>query len=71
VQSDRRLLRLQELIQEAESLGREESRSQHHDRRLTRLAAVLWVCRDVVDEIVEVTIIKPDPPEGRPEREHL
>lgn len=71
MQSDKRLARLQELIKEAEGLAKEEAHLQHQERRLTRLAACLWICRDVVDEVVEATIIAPDPPDGRPEREHF
>lgn len=71
MKSDARLLRLQELVHEAEQLAKEESHLQHNDRRLTRLAAILWISRDVVDEVVEEQVIKPDPPEGRPEREHF
>lgn len=70
MQNDRRLLRLQELIHEAESLAGEESRLQHHDRRLIRLTAMLWICRDVSDELVEALHKPIPPPEGRPEREH-
>lgn len=69
MRSNRRLLRLQELLREAESLATEESRLEHHDRRLTRLTAMLWICRDVLDELVEA-LHEPDPPERRPEREH-
>jgi hypothetical protein len=70
VENRPRLLRMQELIQEAESLATEEVHCQFGDRRLTRLSAVLWVCRDVIDEVVEEQVHKPEPPEGRPNREH-
>lgn len=69
MRNDMRLLRLQELIREAESLAGEESRLEHHDRRLTRLAAMLWISRDVLDELVEA-LYQPSPPEGRSERDH-
>lgn len=73
MQSGDRLLKLQGLIQEAEKLAKEESHLQHNDRRLTRLAAILWVCRDVADEVVEQQI-HGGPPEGegggRPKRDH-
>lgn len=65
-----RLLRLRELIHEAELLATEESHLQHNERRLTRLSAVLWVCRDVADELVEHLHNPEPPPEGRPDREH-
>lgn len=66
-----RVVRLQTLIKEAEELAREESHLQHNDRRLTRLTMVLWVCRDVIDEIAESdAYAEPPPPEGRPERDH-
>lgn len=71
MRNSRRLLRLQELIQEAESLAREESHLQHNERRLTRLAALLWIGRDVVDELVEPLHDDLNPPEGRPDREHF
>lgn len=58
-----RLLRLQALITEAEKLAKQEAHLQHDDRRLTRLAAVLWVCRDVADEVIEQQI-HGGPPEG-------
>lgn len=62
---------MQELIHEAEELSKDEAHLQHNDRRLTRLGAILWVCRDVVDEVVEEQVHKPNPPDGRPEREHF
>lgn len=71
MKSDRRLLRLQEIIHEAEQLAKEESRLEHEDRRLTRLTAILWVCRDVADELVEHLHNPDPPPEGRPDREHF
>lgn len=73
MKSGDRLLRLQQLIQEAEKLAQEEAHLQYNDRRLTRLAAVLWVSRDVVDEVIEQQI-HGGPPEGegggRPKRDH-
>jgi hypothetical protein len=65
-----RLLKIQELVKEAEELAKEESRLQHNDRRLTRLAALMWLGRDMVDDVVEEIILKPEPPEGRQNREH-
>jgi hypothetical protein len=72
MQSSDRLLKLQRLIKEAEQLAKDEAHLQHNDRRLTRLSATLWVCRDVADEVVEQQVYHRDPPEskGRPDREH-
>jgi hypothetical protein len=65
-----RLLRLQDLIHEAQDLAQSEAHLQHQERGLTRLAAIMWVSRDVIDEVVEKQVHNPDPPEGRPQREH-
>lgn len=70
MQNAARLSKLHQLIKEAERLATAEAHHQHNDRRLTRLAAVLWVCRDVADEIFEDQVVHVDQPEGRPEREH-
>lgn len=70
-----RVIQLQSLIKEAEELAKEEVHLQHNDRRLVRLAAILWVCRDVADEVVEQQIHQ-DRPEnikegrGRLKRDH-
>lgn len=70
MQSGDRLLKLRELITEAEKLAKQEAHLQHDDRRLTRLSAVLWIARDVADEVVEEQVMQADPPKGRAEREH-
>ena len=71
MRNDDRLLKLQTLIHEAERLAKAECRLQHEDRCLVRLTTGLWICRDIVDEAVENTVMREEPPEGRADRPHL
>jgi hypothetical protein len=71
-----RVSTIRDAVKAAQQLAQEEAHDSHMDRRVTRLALGLHLCRELADDIFEEALTAADEnghklvPHGRLEREH-